>query len=92
VTDVNVPADQHHRGLRGLHPVWTTMIAAIVVLAAGGTLSALWQFISNGEWWNVPGIIAGSLVAWWVAVPAWRLARLGRSARCGPEEEPEGRR
>lgn len=77
--------------LRSLHSGWAAVTVAIVVSGTAGALSALWRFTANGEWWNIPGVLVGALLGWWVAVPAWRLARLGRSSvRLGSRSERSG--
>lgn len=86
-----MPADLRFGSLRALHPGWSAVTVVLVILGVAGTLGELWQFVSNGEWWNVPGVVAGVLLTYWLAVPAWRLARAGRrSSRPAPRADQAG--
>ena len=65
------------RWLRTLHPGWAAVTVAIVGLAGAGLVTGLVRFVTGGEWWNVAGVLLGTVLAIWWATPAWRLTRRG---------------
>jgi len=73
-----MPTHPRVPNVRTLHPGWAAVAIVIVLLTTVGALTALWRFASNSEWWNIPGVIVGVLLAYWLAVPARRPAGLGR--------------
>lgn len=71
----HVPVSHRFGRLGSLHPGWAAIAAVIVGLTTVGLVTGIARFATRGAWWNLPGVVVGTALGYWWAVPAWRLAR-----------------